>query len=1066
MLSGQTFNVGVTTVQYDVNDGNGNSAVPCTFTVTVTDNELPILTCPGNTTVILAPGVCTAVVGGIDAVANDNCATNVSWTLTGATTGTGTGNVSGQTFNAGITTVQYDVNDGNGNSAAPCTFTVTVTDNELPTLTCPGNATANVDPGVCTAVVSGIDAVANDNCATNVSWTLTGATTGTGTGNVSGQTFNAGITTVQYDVNDGNGNFAVPCTFTVTVTDNELPTLTCPGNATANVDPGVCTAVVNSIDAVANDNCGVTNVSWTLTGATTGTGLGNVSGQTFNTGITTVQYDVNDGNGNSAPPCTFTVTVTDNELPTLTCPGDTTTTLAPGVCTAVVGGIDAVANDNCGVSNVSWTLTGATTGTGLGNVSGQTFNTGITTVQYDVNDGNGNSAAPCTFTVTIMDTTRPVAICQNITIALDNTGSVTIAGIDIDGGSTDDCNIVSYTANPNTYTCVDAGMNNVTLIVADASGNVDSCVAVVTITDTVPPEIVCNSFTVVPLDSAGNATITVNDVLLSSSDSCGIDTIILSKYNFTGADLGLNTIATIATDFAGNTDSCIAFVLVEDTIAPNVICRDITVQLDSMGNVTINENDIDGGTTDAGGIDSLEIVTSSFNCSDVGDNDVVLLATDSSGNVSFCTAVVTVEDTINPTVVCQNITVFLDSNGRASITGADIDGGSFDRCGVASTSASITDFTCANLGINNITLIVADSSNNIDSCMAVVTVMDTITPTVTCQDITANLDTTGNVNIVAGDLYGGDVNACNINAFAASMTSFNCANTGQNNVILTVTGVGGGSGTCMSIVTIIDTTSPTITCLSDQTLYASSNCALMLPDYSAMISSTDNCNSTITITQSPIAGTLISSNTTVQLTATDISNNMATCSFSVNVLDTIAPIITCLTNQQQALDENCQAVLADYTTIIPISDNCDNNLVITQTPLAGTIYKGGQTLNVILAAEDASGNIDNCIFNVNLSPETFNESCIDAISISNLLTPNGDGKNDTWVVSDPESIQGCRVMIFNRWNKNVYESFNYKNDWGGTLNGSLLPEDTYYYVIECDGIVKYRDALTIIRLQE
>ena len=46
------------------------------------------------------------------------------------------------------------------------------------------------------------------------------------------------------------------------------------------------------------------------------------------------------------------------------------------MCSAVVGGIDAVANDNCGVTNVSWTLTGATTGTGLGNVSGQTFNVG------------------------------------------------------------------------------------------------------------------------------------------------------------------------------------------------------------------------------------------------------------------------------------------------------------------------------------------------------------------------------------------------------------------------------------------------------------------------------------------------------------------------------------------------------------------------------------------------------------------------------------------------------------------------------------------------------------------
>jgi hypothetical protein len=50
---------------------------------------------------------------------------------------------------------------------------------------------------------------------------------------------------------------------------------------------------------------------------------------------------------------------------------------------------------------------------------------------------------------------------------------------------------------------------------------------------------------------------------------------------------------------------------------------------------------------------------------------------------------VTVEDTIPPVAICQDITVQLDATGNASITGADIDNGSNDNCGIASLSVAL-----------------------------------------------------------------------------------------------------------------------------------------------------------------------------------------------------------------------------------------------------------------------------------------------------------------------------------------------------------------------------------------
>ena len=57
--------------------------------------------------------------------------------------------------------------------------------------------------------------------------------------------------------------------FTVAVTDDEDATVTsCPGNITHTADAGVCSYTVDPTDPVFADNCGVTVVTWNMTGAT------------------------------------------------------------------------------------------------------------------------------------------------------------------------------------------------------------------------------------------------------------------------------------------------------------------------------------------------------------------------------------------------------------------------------------------------------------------------------------------------------------------------------------------------------------------------------------------------------------------------------------------------------------------------------------------------------------------------------------------------------------------------------------------------------------------------------
>ncbi|MCK7554700.1 gliding motility-associated C-terminal domain-containing protein [Chitinophaga sedimenti] len=60
----------------------------------------------------------------------------------------------------------------------------------------------------------------------------------------------------------------------------------------------------------------------------------------------------------------------------------------------------------------------------------------------------------------------------------------------------------------------------------------------------------------------------------------------------------------------------------------------------------------------------------------------------------------------------------------------------------------------------------------------------------------------------------------------------------------------------------------------------------------------------------------------------------------------------------------------------------------------------------------------------------------------NTFTPNGDGKNERFIIGGLDKYQGAKLQVFNRWGSQVYRSNDYRNDW----NGSGLAESTYYYI--------------------
>ncbi|MBK8965958.1 MAG: HYR domain-containing protein [Lewinellaceae bacterium] len=241
-------------------------------------------------------------------------------------------------------------------------------------------------PSPCGAIVSWNTPAGSDNCPVVV-------TRSDGPGNNANMTLNSGdefplgVTTICYQAEDGGGN-STECCFTVTVNDNSNPDITCPAAVVVNTGTGVCAATGVALGApVVSDNCGAPNTT-------------NNAPSDFPKGVTTVTWTATDAAGNTAV-CQQTVTVLDNEPPMLSCP--TNQTLPPGAappCSAVVNGIDATFSDNCPGATLAYTFSGATTGSGSGQASGQLFMGGVTTVAYTVTDAGGLQQT-CSFFVAV-----------------------------------------------------------------------------------------------------------------------------------------------------------------------------------------------------------------------------------------------------------------------------------------------------------------------------------------------------------------------------------------------------------------------------------------------------------------------------------------------------------------------------------------------------------------------------------------------------------------------------------------------------------------------------------------
>ncbi|MFD1079685.1 hypothetical protein, partial [Longispora fulva] len=209
-------------------------------------------------------GQCSSSIVIPNATFDDNCSgSSLSWTMSGATTDSGSNQVGTKTFNIGTTAINYTVTDA-ANNTVTGSIDVVVSDNEDPKITLGSDISRDTDSGQCTASIAIPNATFSDNCTgETLSWTMSGATTNSGSNQVGTKTFNKGQTTITYTVTDAAGNFITE-DLLVTVTDTEDPTITLGSPITKPTDAGQCSASIVVPNATFDDNCSGSSLSWTM----------------------------------------------------------------------------------------------------------------------------------------------------------------------------------------------------------------------------------------------------------------------------------------------------------------------------------------------------------------------------------------------------------------------------------------------------------------------------------------------------------------------------------------------------------------------------------------------------------------------------------------------------------------------------------------------------------------------------------------------------------------------------------------------------------------------------------
>ncbi|MCC6724216.1 MAG: HYR domain-containing protein [Saprospiraceae bacterium] len=524
----------------------------------------------------------------------------------------------------------------------------------------------------------------------------------------------------------------------IRVQDTTPPAITCPANMTFTTYPSVCTAQVYLPQANATDACSGATVtpSWQY-------GTGNGPFNNVPVGTHTVTYTATDGCNNSKT-CTITVTVKDEVKPVALCENQVQANLlADGTTLIFAETFNNGSYDNCTISQLEVSYGGQPFDTF---VSFDCSNIGTQIpVTLRVVDAGGLSST-CVSQAIVKDQVQPEIICP---------GPVTIGcGQDFNNSAltglpfaTDNCSVASTTVS-NAINLNNCGNGTVTRtwMAKDQSNNAATCQQVVTIGD-ITPITVTFPTDVLTYECEPNTDVSVmGDVVVTGKDCEQLQITHTDYFFYTAEPACFKLIRNWAVidwcSYSPNAPNGAGFwestqvIEVRDSVAPVLSCpASFTVGIDGFNcskQVNVPLPTIDDCSDQLTITNNSQFATNSNGAASgvypKGTHSVTYTVSDGCGNTSTCATTVTVVDAQAPSPICNNgVAVTIQQNGFVTITPSMINNGSNDNCSPTSMlimQVSPNTFDCQNLGTKVVTLTVTDQAGNSAFCQTNVVVQD------------------------------------------------------------------------------------------------------------------------------------------------------------------------------------------------------------------------------------------------------------------------------------------------------------------------------------------------------
>jgi gliding motility-associated-like protein len=379
-----------------------------------------------------------------------------------------------------------------------------------------------------------------------------------------------------------------------------------------------------------------------------------------------------------------------------------------------------------------------------------------------------------------------------------------------------------------------------------------------------------------------------------------------------------------------------------------------------------------------------------------------------------------------------------------------------DDCKFKLKSTHKPDLTLFSVGTTIVTYTATDSIGNVETCTFKVTIND-VTPPVFANCPTTVTRTADETCKAKGNWTPPTTTDNNCNSpieIKVNHTPDETFPIGSTQIKYEAIDSKGNKSTCIFNVIVEDKTPPVfVMCPEVITATVDNSCMakIKLPELQA----TDNCSDAAVTSSHPGELELPLGETIITYKAVDKAANSVTCSAKVIVSNALNPEIK---GCPGTITENTTATEPDSVAVTweepEATVACGEVHLFEQSHKPGSKFPVGKT-TVIYTFKDDVEKTSTCTFDVVIfsSDQPF--------EISKVVTPDGDGINDVWMLSNIEDFKSNTVVVVDRWGNKIYQATGYDNVrtvWNGTnKNGTVVPTGTYFYTIE----VRDQDKVTL-----